>query len=119
MAELKILDQHPEALTPRSSNPRTHSEKQLRQIADSIRTFGFTNPILVDRDNGIIAGHGRVEAAKRLELKSVPTIRLEDMTEAEIRAGSSVAMPVARASRNRCGFNLTPSSSSVAAQIFV
>jgi hypothetical protein len=70
----------------RATNPRTHSEKQLRQIADSIRTFGFTNPVLVDRDNGIVAGHGRVEAAKRLKLKSVPTIRLEDMTEAEIRA---------------------------------
>jgi ParB-like chromosome segregation protein Spo0J len=86
LAELEILHQSPAALTPRSSNPRTHSEKQLRQIADSIRTFGFTNPILVDRDNGIVAGHGRVEAAKRLKLRSVPTIRLEDMTEAEIRA---------------------------------
>jgi hypothetical protein len=86
LAELKILPQHPAALTPRSGNPRTHSEKQLRQIADSIRTFGFTNPILVDRDNGIIAGHGRVEAAKRLKLKTVPTIRLEDMNEAQIRA---------------------------------
>jgi hypothetical protein len=86
LAELKIVHQHPAALTPRSSNPRTHSEKQLRQIADSIRTFGFTNPILVDQDNGIVAGHGRVEAAKRLKLESVPTIRLEDMTEAEIRA---------------------------------
>ena len=86
MAELKILPQSPAALTPRSGNPRTHSEKQLRQIADSIRTFGFTNPVLVDRDNGIVAGHGRVEAAKRLKLRSVPTIRLEDMTEAEIRA---------------------------------
>jgi DNA modification methylase len=86
VAELKILNQHPAALRPRPTNPRTHSEKQLRQIADSIQTFGFTNPILVDRDNGIVAGHGRVEAAKRLKLESVPTIRLEDMTEAEIRA---------------------------------
>jgi ParB-like chromosome segregation protein Spo0J len=86
LAEFKILPQNPAALTPRSGNPRTHSEKQLRQIADSIRTFGFTNPILVDHDNGIVAGHGRVEAAKRLKLESVPTIRLEDMTEAEIRA---------------------------------
>jgi DNA modification methylase len=86
VAELKILNQHPAALRPRLTNPRTHSEKQIRQIADSIRQFGFTNPILVDRDNGIVAGHGRVEAAKRLKRESVPTIRLEDMTEAEIRA---------------------------------
>jgi len=86
LAELEIIDQHPAALTPRSTNPHTHSEKQLRQIADSIRTFGFTNPILVDRNNGIVAGHGRVEAARRLKLDSVPTIRLENMTEAEIRA---------------------------------
>jgi DNA modification methylase len=73
-------------LRPRRGNPRTHTKKQLRQIADSIRTFGFTNPVLVDRDNGIIAGHGRVEAAKLLGKAEVPTIRLEDMTEAEIRA---------------------------------
>jgi DNA modification methylase len=86
VAELKILHQHPAALRPRLTNPRTHSEKQIRQIADSIRQFGFTNPILVDRDNGIVAGHGRVEAAKRLKRESVPTICLEDMTEAEIRA---------------------------------
>ena len=60
MAELKVLYQDPAALRPRRTNPRTHSEKQLRQIVDSIRQFGFANPILVDRDNGIVAGHGRV-----------------------------------------------------------
>jgi DNA modification methylase len=86
VAELKVLYQDPAALRPRRTNPRTHSEKQLRQIADSIRTFGFANPVLVDRDNGIVAGHGRVEAAKRLKLEAVPTICLADMTEAEIRA---------------------------------
>jgi len=67
-------------------NPRTHSPRQIRQIADSIRQFGFTNPILVDAEGGVIAGHGRVKAAKLLGMESVPTIRLERMSEAEKRA---------------------------------
>jgi len=67
-------------------NPRTHSPRQIRQIADSIRQFGFTNPILVDAEGGVIAGHGRVKAAKLLGMESVPTIRLERMSETEKRA---------------------------------
>jgi DNA modification methylase len=67
-------------------NPRTHSPRQLRQIADSIRQFGFTNPILVDAQGGVIAGHGRVKAAELLGMESVPTIRLECMSEAQKRA---------------------------------
>ena len=74
------------ALKPRERNPRTHSRHQIRQIADSIKTFGFTNPILIDRDDVVIAGHGRVEAAKRLGIETIPTIRLESMTEAQKRA---------------------------------
>ena len=74
------------ALTPYPRNARTHSKKQIRQIADSIERFGFTNPVLIDSDGGIIAGHGRVEAAKLLGMESVPTIRLDQMTEAEKRA---------------------------------
>ena len=73
-------------LKPRPTNPRTHSKKQIRQIADSIKKFGFNNPILVDRDNTIVAGQGRVEAARLLGIETVPTIPLEDLTEAEIRA---------------------------------
>jgi hypothetical protein len=73
-------------LRPRATNPRTHSKKQIRQIARSIERFGFTNPVLIDREGGIVAGHGRIEAAKLLGLEIVPTIRLEDLTEAEIRA---------------------------------
>ncbi len=65
---------------------RTHSKKQLRQIADSIKTFGWTNPILIDAEGGVIAGHGRLEAAKLLGIEHVPTIRIEDMTEAQKRA---------------------------------
>jgi DNA modification methylase len=67
-------------------NARTHSKKQLKQIADSIQTFGFTNPVLIDSSGTIIAGHGRVEAAKLLQLETVPTILLESMTKAQIRA---------------------------------
>lgn len=86
MAELVIRYQSPASLTPRKSNPRTHSKAQLKQIVDSIRTFGFTNPVLVDEDNGLIAGHGRVEAAKQLGLERVPTVYLAGMSEAQIRA---------------------------------
>jgi ParB-like nuclease domain len=60
-------------LRPHPGNARTHSKKQIRQIADSIREFGFNNPVLIGEDGGIIAGHGRVEAAKLLGLDSVPT----------------------------------------------
>ena len=85
MAELAITYQPPAALMPRKSNPRTHSKAQLKQIADSIRTFGFTNPVLVDEENGLIAGHGRLEAAKQLGLETIPTVCLAGMTEAQIR----------------------------------
>ena len=74
------------SLIARKSNPRTHTKKQIRQIAESIKRFGFTNPVLVDSDNTIIAGHGRVEAAKLLRIESVPVIHLSDLSEAEIRA---------------------------------
>ncbi len=59
---------------------------QVRQIADSIREFGFTNPVLIDEDMTILAGHGRVEAAKLLGLETVPCLRLSEMTEAQKRA---------------------------------
>lgn len=76
----------PQSLTPWARNARTHSKKQLRQIAQSIETFGFTNPILIDQSNTILAGHGRVEAAKLLELAQVPCLRIEHMTTEEKRA---------------------------------
>jgi DNA modification methylase len=86
MSELKITYLPIASLKPRSRNPRTHTKKQIRQIADSIKRFGFTNPILVDNDNTIIAGHGRVEAAEILQIETVPVIYLADLSEAEIRA---------------------------------
>src|SRR3954465_12641914 len=63
-----------ESLIPYARNARTHSDEQIAQIAASIREFGFTNPILVDGDNGIIAGHGRLLAARKLGMASVPVI---------------------------------------------
>jgi DNA modification methylase len=76
----------PQALRPWAKNARTHSKKQLKQIADSIRTFGFTNPVLVDRENTILAGHGRVEAAKLIGMDAVPCVRLENMSPEQKRA---------------------------------
>jgi DNA modification methylase len=73
-------------LRPYGGNARTHSKKQVRQIADSIRKFGFTNPVLVSDDNEIIAGHGRVDAAKLLGMESVPTLRLSHLDASQRRA---------------------------------
>jgi DNA modification methylase len=69
-----------------AKNSRTHSEQQVAEIAKSIREFGFTNPILIDETNGIIAGHGRLMAAQKLGLSEVPTIRLSHLTPAQKRA---------------------------------
>jgi DNA modification methylase len=74
------------ALKPYARNPRQHSGKPIQQLADRIREFGFTNPLLIDTDGGVIAGHGRLEAAKLLGIVYVPTIRLDHMTEAQKRA---------------------------------
>jgi DNA modification methylase len=73
-------------LRPYPKNARTHSKKQIRQIAASIREFGFINPVLTSDDDEIIAGHGRVEAAKHLQMPSVPTVRLSHLTPEQRRA---------------------------------
>lgn len=73
-------------LTPYARNSRTHSVEQIAQVSASITEFGFTNPVLIDGSGGIIAGHGRVMAAKQLNLESVPCIRLGHLTEAQKRA---------------------------------
>ena len=73
-------------LIPYANNSRTHSEEQVSQIAASIREFGFTNYVLIDENNGIIAGHGRVLAAKKLKLEEVPCIELTGLTEAQRKA---------------------------------
>lgn len=81
-----VFHQRIDALTPWSGNARTHSKKQLRQIAFSIETFGFTNPVLIDERGVILAGHGRVAAAKSLGLTEVPCLRLDHMTREQKRA---------------------------------
>lgn len=86
MTELKIEYRSPAQLNARPGNPRTHSEAQIRQLMRSIEHFGFTNPVLVDERRNLIAGHGRVEAAKRLGLGRIPTISLAEMSDADIRA---------------------------------
>ena len=83
---LKVAERPISELKPYKRNARRHSDKQLQQIANSIETFGFTNPILIDADGRILAGHGRVEAAKRLGHQTVPCIAISDLTDDEKRA---------------------------------
>ena len=75
-----------DAVIPYVSNSRTHSDDQVAQIAASIKEFGFNNPVLLDGDKGIIAGHGRVLAARKLGLKDVPTIELAHLSENQRKA---------------------------------
>ncbi|MBX6323735.1 MAG: ParB N-terminal domain-containing protein, partial [Rhodospirillaceae bacterium] len=80
--ELVSLDR----LKPYARNPRTHSDEQVAQIAASIVEFGWTNPVLVAGDGTVIAGHGRLEAARRLGLNAVPVVVLDHLSEAQRRA---------------------------------
>jgi len=81
------IEQIPTAdLIPYARNSRTHSDEQVAQIAASIREFGFCNPVLIDAQNTIIAGHGRVLAAGRMKLETVPCLRLTHLTDAQRRA---------------------------------
>ena len=75
-----------ESLIPYARNSRTHSDEQVAQIAASIKEFGWTNPILIDGESGIIAGHGRLLAARKLGMKEVPVIHLSGMTETQKKA---------------------------------
>jgi DNA modification methylase len=83
---VKITVKKVSELIPYANNSRTHSDEQVAQIAASIKEFGWTNPILVDGTNGIIAGHGRLQAARKLGYTEVPTIELKDLTEAQRKA---------------------------------
>lgn len=75
-----------DSLIPYANNARTHSPEQVAQIVSSVKEFGWTNPVLIDEQGGIIAGHGRVLAARKLEIKEVPCIRLPGLTKAQKRA---------------------------------
>lgn len=84
--QLKIVYKKTDDLIPYARNSRTHDEAQVAQIAASIKEFGWTNPILLDGENGIIAGHGRVMAAQKLGESKVPTIELAHMTDIQKKA---------------------------------
>jgi DNA modification methylase len=84
--KLRVEQRLVSALKPNPRNARVHSEKQKHQIARSIVEFGFNNPVLIDGNNQIIASHGRVEAAKLLGIEMIPTIRIEHLSEDQIRA---------------------------------
>ena len=75
-----------DSLIPYANNARTHSVEQVAQVAASIKEFGFTNPVLIDEQGGVIAGHGRVMAAKKLGLSEVPCIVLDGLSDAQKRA---------------------------------
>src|SRR3954447_17073753 len=83
---LRIESRSASSLIPYAKNARTHADEQVALIAGSIRSFGFTNPILVDGGNGIIAGHGRLAAARKLGLTTVPVIELAHLSERDKRA---------------------------------
>ena len=83
----EFIDQTPvDELVPYENNPRTHSDVQIERLVKSLKEFGFTNPILIDEDNNVIAGHGRLQAAIIAGLKTVPTITLGHLTPEQRRA---------------------------------
>ena len=83
--KMQVTYKNIEDLIPYARNSRTHSDKQIAQIAASIKEFGWRNPVLIDGDNGIIAGHGRVLAARKLNIEQIPTIDGSDMTDIQKR----------------------------------
>jgi ParB-like chromosome segregation protein Spo0J len=85
-SNLNIQYRRIDTLQPDPANPRRHSRKQLKQIAESIKVFDFIVPVLIDRDGKIVCGHGRTEAAAALGMTEVPTICLEHLSPAQIRA---------------------------------
>lgn len=84
--DLSVIYKDTSQLKPYERNARTHNRKQIRQIANSIKSFGFTNPILLNEEGMILAGHGRLEAAKQLGMAKVPTIQLGHLSQDQIRA---------------------------------
>lgn len=86
MKKLEVTIVNVDMLIPYENNPRIHSKNHIDRVAKSIKEFGFTNPILVDDDLNVIAGHGRLEAAKSLKLSKVPVIKLVGLTPAQLRA---------------------------------
>ena len=83
---MELVKKKVSELIPYINNSRTHSEEQITQIASSIKEFGFTNPILIDQDNSIIAGHGRLQAVKKLGYEEVACILISGLTKTQIKA---------------------------------
>ncbi|MFZ1988555.1 MAG: DNA methyltransferase [Alphaproteobacteria bacterium] len=86
MEKLQVIYKDPRVLKPRPTNPRTHSKRQIEQLKTSIREFGFVRPVLIDGEDGIIAGHGSTLAAIALGMTDIPTVRADHLTPAQIRA---------------------------------
>lgn len=86
MEELNIVYKQIKELKPYKKNAKKHSKEQVEQIANSIKEFGFTQPVIIDKHNSVVAGHGRILGAKKAGLKQVPTVCLEDLTEEQIKA---------------------------------
>lgn len=86
MQKLNIVYRQIKDLKPYKKNAKKHSKEQVEWIANSIKEFGFTQPVIVDKNNSVVAGHGRILGAKKAGLKSVPTVCLEDLTEEQIKA---------------------------------
>jgi len=86
MLKLQVIYKDPKSLKPRSNNPRTHSKRQIEQLKRSIQEFGFVRPVLLDASDGIIAGHGSTQAAVELGMSDIPTVRVDHLSPAQIRA---------------------------------
>ena len=86
MNEMNIVYMPPGELKPYPANAKLHPKNQVQHIANSISEFGFRQPIVVDADNVVVIGHGRLLAAKKLGLENVPVVRADDLSEAQIRA---------------------------------
>lgn len=86
MQKLNIKYMNIRDLKPYKKNAKKHSKEQVEQIANSIKEFGFTQPVIIDKNNEVVAGHGRILGAKKAGLKQVPTVCLEELTEEQIKA---------------------------------
>ena len=83
---MQIINLSPDVLTPYENNAKTHPPEQIEQIANSLRRFGFRQPLVIDADNVVVVGHGRLLAAQKLGMKEVPCVRADDLSPAEIDA---------------------------------
>ena len=83
---MNVIYKNIKELKPYKKNAKKHDKKQVEQIANSIKEFGFTQPVIIDKNNCVVAGHGRILGAKKAGLKEVPTVCLEDLTEEQIKA---------------------------------